>query len=147
MPYTRVFIHYVWSTKYRNPVLTAPFRKALFSHILFYAKDKKIFIDRVNGFTDHVHCLIQLQPGQTIDGVIKLIKGESSHWFNNVFKPGVILKWQPDYFAVGVCESKLDMVREYIDNQELHHNRKTFAQEYNEFIARYGFVQNGSHRD
>jgi putative transposase len=142
MPYTKVLVHYVWSTKYRTPLLSASIRNRLFLHIQAQAKDKKIFIDRINGWNDHVHCLIELQTEQTIAGVIKLIKGESSRWFNSGAEgEGARLEWQPGYFAVGVCESKLDIVRAYIDNQEKHHQKQNFEDEYAAFMKLYGFSE------
>jgi putative transposase len=87
-----------------------------------------------------VHCLVSLGPGQTIKEVAQQLKGESAFWFNN--KSGFRtsrLEWQHDYFAVSVSESKVDVVRNYIDNQFEHHRRKTFAEEYEEFMSWYGF--------
>jgi putative transposase len=142
MPYTRVWIHYVWSTKNRQPVLTAPFRDPLFEHIRLNARLKNIHLDKVNGYHDHVHCLVSLGSDQTIEKTVQLLKGESSFWFNN--KSGFRtnkLEWQDEYFAISVGESKLDIVRNYIDNQVAHHQKKTFAEEYDEFIRRYNFHQ------
>ena len=144
MPYIRVWIHYVWSTKYRDPVLKDEFREILFEHIRQNARSKDIYLDRVNGYHDHVHCLISLGSGQTIDKIAQLIKGESSFWFNNKsgFKTNK-LEWQEEYFAVSVSESAVDNVRAYIDNQVKHHQKKTFAEEYEEFIKKYGFKELG----
>lgn len=83
MPYIRVWVHFVWATKDRQPVLIDPFRKQLFSHIEENARKKNIFLDRVNGYHDHLHCLISLGSSDTIEKTIQLIKGESSFWFNN----------------------------------------------------------------
>jgi len=144
MPYIRVWIHFVWATKNREPVLTDPFRNQLFAHIQENAKKKRIFLDRVNGYHDHVHCLISLGSADTIEKIAQLIKGESSFWFNNKsgFKADR-LEWQDDYFAVSVSESGVDAVRTYIDNQEKHHQKKTFAEEYTEFISKFGFEHFG----
>jgi putative transposase len=133
-------VHYVWSTRYRRPLLTSPIRKRLFAHIRALAKDKKVHIDRINGWDEHVHCLVRLQADQTFNDVIKLIKGESSRWFNaGKQDTGFRLEWQPGYFAVSVCESKLDIVRDYIDNQEQHHQKQTFEEEYAKFMKLHGF--------
>ena len=143
MPFTRVYIHYVWATKNRVRVLTPPLRRSLFEHIKQNAISKKIIIDSINGHLEHVHCLICLQPTQTIDNIAKLLKGESAHWFNN--RSGINhlrLIWQDDYFAVSVSESAIDKVRAYITNQELHHQKKTFIEEYSEFMKRYAFHKN-----
>ena len=140
MSYIRVWIHCVWSTKKRQPVLTDNFRYALYDHIRENAEKKNIYLDRVNGYTDHVHCLVSLGSAQTIEKIIQLIKGESSFWFNNKsgFK-GAKPEWQDEYFAVSVSESNIDAVRAYIDKQGEHHKKKTFEEEYNEFMSKYGF--------
>ena len=141
MPFIKVWIHFVWSVKNREPVLNdISQRQQLFEHIKRNAKSKNIYLDRINGYNDHVHCLISLCADQSIDKVMQLLKGESSFWFNNKsgFEAGK-LEWQDEYFAVSVSESKLNVVREYIKNQEAHHARKTFQQEYDEFIIKYGF--------
>jgi putative transposase len=78
MPFIRVLIHYVWSTKNRELTLKDQFRYLLFNHIKQNAQTKKIFLDRINGFHDHVHCIISLGSDQTIEKVAQLIKGESS---------------------------------------------------------------------
>jgi putative transposase len=140
--YVRVWTHFVWATKYREPVLADAYRDQLFDHIRECAKEKDIFLDRVNGYHDHVHCLVSLSATRTIEKTAQLLKGESSHWFNN--KSGFNtnrLEWQDEYFAVAVSESMLGRVRRYIDRQVIHHQKKTFAEEYEELITRYGFSE------
>lgn len=68
-----------------------------------------------------------------------LLKGESSHWINkqNLLKEK--FEWQKEYFAVSVSESALNRVRDYIKNQENHHKRKSYNDEYLEFIRKYKF--------
>ena len=70
---------------------------------------------------------------------MQLIKGESSYWINKSKLIKNKFEWQDEYFAVSVSESMISMVREYIWNQEEHHQKKTFQQEYDEFIDKYGF--------
>ncbi len=141
MPFIRVWIHYVWSTKYREPILIDKFRYPLFEHIKQNAIEKKIYLDRVNGYFDHVHCLMSLGSDQTIKKIAQLIKGESSYWFNN--KSGFNtsrLEWQDEYYAVSVDESRLNSLRTYIDNQVAHHRKKTFEEEYQDLINNNGFM-------
>ena len=144
MSYIRVWIHYIWATKYREPILKDEFRNILFQHIRENARKQGIYLDRVNGCFEHVHCLISLGSGQTIDKLAQLIKGESAFWFNNRsgFKSNK-LEWQDEYCALSVSESMLDIVRAYIDNQVEHHRKKTFEEEYEEFMRKYGFKRLG----
>jgi putative transposase len=139
MPFIKVWVHLVWATKNRKPLLTSDIRQKVFAHIRENAKTKNIHIDVVNGHADHVHCLVNLNQEQTIAKVMQLIKGESSFWINKNSVCKEKFKWQDEYFAVSVSESGLDKVREYIKNQEVHHTKKTFQQEYDEFMEKYGF--------
>ncbi len=140
IPFIKVWIHYVWSTKNREAILKDDFRYPLFNHIKQNAQLKHIYLDRLIGYYYHAHCLVSLGSDQTIEKIAQLIKGESSFWFNN--KSGLNaprLEWQDEYFAVSVSESMLDNARAYIDNQVNHHQKKTFMEEYNEFVNKYGF--------
>ena len=141
MAYVRIWVHTVWGTKEREPVLEKENRYTLFNHIRENAVTKDIHIDFINDYTDHVHTLISLNADQSIAKVMQLIKGESSNWANknNVFKHK--LNWANEYFAVSVSESMVDKVRDYIKNQEIHHKKKTFAEECEEFMTKYGFVK------
>jgi REP element-mobilizing transposase RayT len=114
-------------------------REKVWQHISDNANKKGIFIDFINGYADHCHCLISLGTNQTIEKVMQLIKGESSFWINKQVLTKQKFEWQDEYFAVSVSESVVDKVREYIKNQEEHHKNKTFQQKYDEFISKYGF--------
>ena len=140
MPYLKVFIHFVWTTKDRLPLLrTKEIRKEVWKHIKKNAKEKGIYIDTINGYSEHCHCLVSLGSGQTIERIVQLIKGESSFWIN---KQGLVqgkFAWQDEYYAVSVAQSGIDKVRKYIQAQEEHHKLFSFTDEYNDFIEKYGF--------
>lgn len=111
----------------------------LLQHIKENSKQKKIFLDQINCVYDHCHALISLGSSQTISKVAFLIKGESSHWINEEkLIPGKF-EWQDEYIAVSASESQLDKVRAYIKNQEEHHRTKSFSEEYDLFMKKYGF--------
>ncbi|WP_269243492.1 IS200/IS605 family transposase [Flavobacterium limnophilum] len=140
MSFIKVYIHFVWSTKNRIPFLETPkIRQMMWNHIRENAKEKGIHIDFVNGYSDHCHCLVSLGVDQTIQKVMQLIKGESSFWMNNQKLILDKFEWQDEYFAVSVSESILERVRNYIKNQEQHHSKQTFEEEYNEFMTKYKF--------
>ena len=141
MPYLKVWIHLIWATKNREPVLNKEIRPVLFRHIRNNSEGKEIHLDFINGYHDHVHTLISLKNDQTISRVAQLLKGESSHWINQQNLIPQKLEWQDDYFAVSVSESQVNTVREYIKNQEEHHRKRTFAEEYAELLRQHGFVE------
>ncbi len=141
MPYISVWVHFVWTTKDREPNLTEAIRKRVFDHIRENAQKKGIFIGALNGWVEHVHCLVSLASGQSLDEIMRLLKGESSHWINQNQMCHGKFHWQDEYFAVSVSESVLPQVRKYIDSQEEHHRTRPFQEEYEDFLIRGGFTK------
>lgn len=140
MPYVKVYIHFVWSTKDGLRLLTPlETRQKVWQHIRDNAKVKGIFVDFINGFSNHCHCLVSLNVDQTMSKIMQLIKVESSLWINKNNLCKCRFEWQDEYYAVSVSESGINRVREYIKNQESHHSKKTFEEEVDEFVERYGF--------
>jgi len=142
MPYTKVMIHFIWSTKNRVPIISKNLKPLLLSHIKENSVAKNIFIDALNCVEDHIHLLISLGTEQTISKLAMLIKGESSFWVN---KQKIIkdkFEWQDEYIALSVSESAIDKVRQYILNQDDHHKKKSFMQEYDDFLKLHRFTKN-----
>jgi putative transposase len=129
----------VFSTKNRAAFLTKDIRHSLHQHIIVNCKEKNIFLQAINGYTEHLHCLISLGKDQSIATVTQLIKGESSLWVNKNRLIAEKFSWQDDYYAVSVSESQLEKVVTYIKNQEIHHAYKPFSEEVEDFITKYGF--------
>ena len=139
MPWINVWLHFVWSTKGRFPYLQDGIRTKVFDHIRQNAKEKNIYIDFLNGYIEHVHCLISLGPNQTLKQLMQLIKGESSHWINQTRLTKTRFQWQDDYFVASVSESNLERVRRYIARQEEHHSKVPFGEEFDDLLLRAGF--------
>jgi len=141
MSWVRIWVHLVFSTKDREPLLyTSDLRKAFFQHIKQNAESREVWLDCINGFAEHAHCLVSLGKDQAVSKVAQLIKGESSFWIN---RSGLIRRkfaWQDDYWAVSVSESHLDQMRKYIHSQEAHHKKKPFSAEVAEFMEKYGWA-------
>ena len=124
MPYIRIWVHFIWTTKNREKIITKDLKHKLLNHIKENSLKKKIFIDTMECVDNHIHILISLSSNQTISNVAQLIKGESSHWVNDNNIVSCKFEWQDDYIAVSVSDSAVDKVRDYIRNQEEHHRRK-----------------------
>ncbi len=136
--YTRCWLHIVWATLERRPLLSKPAAVKLSSYLSGYAVEKGIYlkINFVN--SDHVHLLVDLPAGRPIEEVVQLFKGSSSHWVNESnLVPGKFA-WQRGYGAFSVSHSAVDEVAAYIAGQEEHHKKLTFAEELKKLVERYG---------
>ena len=139
MPHVKVMIHLVWSTKNRQPFLaSSEVRRKVWKHIKDNAAQKGIFIDMINGYNDHCHCLVSLGIEQSLSNILRLLKGESSYWINKNGLCSSKFEWQEEYFAISVSEKILPAVRDYIRNQEDHHQIKTFSEEYDLLMKEFG---------
>jgi REP element-mobilizing transposase RayT len=139
MPFIKIWIHLIFSTKNRAHIITKNLKPKLLTHIRENAVSKNIYLDSVNCVTDHIHMLVSLKGEQSISKITMLLKGESSFWVNNNKLSSFKFEWQDELIAVSIGESALTKVRKYIASQEEHHKTKTFAEEYDEFIKVYGF--------
>lgn len=139
MPFTRVYIHFIWTTKNNADSISKELKPLLLDHIKKNASVKCIFIDTLNCVSDHIHLLVSLGSEQTISNTVKLIKGESSFWVNKQKFINSKFEWQDEYIALSVNYNEIDKVRAYIQNQEEHHRKKTCREEYLDFKTAYNF--------
>jgi REP element-mobilizing transposase RayT len=139
MAYVKNWLHCVWGTKSKTPYLVGDLKFELLSHIRSNAKVKGIHIDFINGGIEHLHCLLSLDPEHSLSYVIQLIKGESSHWINKNSLTKFKFSWAEEYYGVSISESHVPSVRDYIKNQEQHHNLQSWQEEIDELIRVYGF--------
>ena len=138
MPYTKVLIHFIWATKNRELLISQELKPLLLQHIKENSIKKEIF-DTINCVSDHIHLLVSLGTEQTIAKTAMLIKGESSFWVNKQKLIKSKFEWQDEYIALSVSYSAVDKLRAYISNQETHHKKKTFAEEYEVFLNAHHF--------
>ena len=134
MSFVKIMVHVVWATKERKPILTTKIKSEVIAHIKENAKLKGIYIDSINGHTEHLHCLLALNADISISKVMQLIKGESAFWINKEKLTTTKFEWANEYFAVSVSESVVEKVRAYINRQEEHHKKLTFKDEYESFL-------------
>lgn len=137
--YNKIWIHAIWSTKNRAPLIKSTIEKTIFEFIGNQLRELGCPVRIINGMPDHIHCLFLLSPQKTIAEVIKQIKGSSSHFINHNNLIDEKFSWQTGYAAYSVSQSVLERVFCYIKNQKEHHQKKTFQQEYDDFLKLYGF--------
>lgn len=91
----------------------------------------------INGMPDHVHIFFGLRPNQSLADVMRMVKGESSEWINLQKLTPNTFKWQEGYGAFSYSKSQMSSVCNYIENQEQHHSKKTFVEEYQEILKAF----------
>ncbi len=137
--FNKIWIHVIWSTKGRTPLIKSTVENKVHQFISDQLRDQGCPIRIIYGMPDHIHCLFLLNPTKSIAEIIKQIKGTSSHNVNQNNLIAEKFAWQTGYAAYSVSESAVDKVFEYIKNQKKLHQKKTFEQEYDEFIKLHGF--------
>lgn len=138
--YTNLNYHIIFSTKNREPSLSASVCERLWPYISGIARENGMKALEIGGVSDHVHILLSVPATLSVAKAVQLIKGGSSHWLKSVFPNIERFAWQDGYGAFTVSQSNLESVRGYIRDQEEHHRTKTFADEYQGFLKRHAIV-------
>ncbi len=125
--YTQLYVHCVWVTWDRLPMITPEIQTAVYAEIIHQCRQLKSTAISVGGVVDHVHLLVNIPPTVCISDLMKAIKGSSSHLVNNVIQPRKFFKWQGGYGAFSVSHQHIDRIANYIRNQPDHHKRKTLT--------------------
>ena len=136
--YSRCWLHLIWETLRREPMLDKHAAAKASVNLSEYSYEKGIYM-KINFFNaEHTHALIDLPTNLTIEELIKLFKGSSSHWVNEQQLVKGKFAWGRGYGAFSVSHSDVDRVANYIARQEEHHRKRSFAREYELFVKRYG---------
>jgi putative transposase len=138
--YSRCWIHLIWGTLNREKLLDKEAAVRVSRYLTEYAETKSFYVKINFVNADHVHVLVDLPTGVSIENMVQLLKGSSSHWINanNVIEGK--FAWGRSYGAFSVSESNAGPVAAYIAGQDEHHRVRTFADELKEFIERHGLT-------
>lgn len=135
--FSQIYIQYVFAVKGRQNLLQKPWREEVFQYIsgIINGKNQKPII--VNGVADHVHVFVGLKPSMLISDLVRDIKNNSSNFINErKFIKGKF-SWQEGYGVFSYAQSQVETVYQYIANQEEHHKKQTFKEEYVAFLNKY----------
>ena len=140
--FTNLLCHIVFATKHRKPALDKPHRDDLFRFMWGCLKERKCHLYRIGGIEDHVHILTGLHPTMALSDLIKEIKTASSSWIKGGnFFPS-FTHWQEGYGAFTCAyEDQHDLI-DYIRNQEVHHQKTSFLDEYRALVEQAGLEWN-----
>jgi REP element-mobilizing transposase RayT len=137
MSYIGSWVHCVFSTKERRPLITPPLCQRLWPFLGGIARQNRMKPLEIGGTADHVHILLSLPATLSIAQALQLLKGVSSKWVHDNFPEHRGFKWQEEYGAFSVSVSLLDKTIGYIQGQELHHRRRTFQEEFLALLKRH----------
>ena len=130
MSYVSSHIHCVFSTKERRPMIAPELRERLWPFMGGIARQNQMKAIEIGGVADHVHILLSLPSTVSIAKALQLIKGGSSKWVHETFPEHRLFNWQAKYGAFGVSVSQLGKIIQYIRNQEEHHRKMSFQEEF-----------------
>ena len=131
------YIHIVFSTKYRVPIIRSPYEQELHRYIAGICSELDCSALRVGGYTDHIHILCRLSKNIALSQLVKEVKTSSSKWIKTKHETLSNFYWQNGYGAFSVNPSEVDRVIRYIENQHEHHRKKTFQEGCRAFLTKY----------
>ena len=136
--YISLYIHIVFSTKGREPMIIPELQNRLWAYLGGIARENSMKALSVGGTKDHVHTLLSLPATLAVAKAVQLIKGGSSKWVHDAYVDLRQFAWQEGYGVFSVNVSLIEETIRYIERQSEHHRRKTFQEEYIEFLKRHG---------
>jgi REP element-mobilizing transposase RayT len=135
--YTQLYIHFVFAVKYRAALLNNSWDERLRRYIIATTQNNGHKVLAINNMPDHLHLFIGLNPAQSISDLMRLIKGDSSEWINKEKLTPAKFQWQEGYGAFSYSRSHIDKVVKYILNQQEHHKKFTFLDEYQQLLKSF----------
>ena len=135
--FSQLYVQVVFAVKGRENLIRKEFRTEIFEYIagIIRGKNQKPII--VNGVGDHVHLFVGLRPSMSISDLVRNVKNNSSNFINSKKYVAGKFSWQEGYGAFSYSQSQIDSVFNYIKNQESHHQKRTFREEYLDMLEKF----------
>ena len=135
---SKLYVHLVFSTKHREPLLLSPVRDQMHAYLATVLKNQDSPAVKVGGTSDHVHILFRLSKNSSLAKIVEEIKTSSSKWVKTQGSALSKFHWQNGYGAFSVGAAEADAVTEYIAEQEAHHRAETFQDEFRKLLQTHG---------
>ena len=140
--YTQIHIQAVFAVQNRQCIIHNSWKDELYKYIGGIIRNNKHKLLAINGMPDHIHILFGMRPAQSISDLLQDIKGDSTKWIQNKNFVQGRFSWQEGYGAFSYGKSQLPQIIRYIEKQQEHHNKRTFIEEYKEFLHLFGVEYN-----
>ncbi|WP_294245963.1 IS200/IS605 family transposase [uncultured Chryseobacterium sp.] len=138
----KIYIHIVFSTKNRKPLISDDIKEELFNYLGGICKNLECNPIQVGGYKDHIHILCLLSKKITLIKLLEELKSSSSKWMKTKDVKFSSFYWQSGYGVFSVNPTEIDIVTDYIQRQEEHHKVKSFQEEYRAFLNKYRMEYN-----
>jgi len=135
--YTKLYVQMVFAVKGRQSLIQKKWKEELYQYITGIVQNNGHKMLRINGMPDHIHIFIGYQPKQTIPNLVETIKTDSNHFIKRKKFSPFKFNWQAGYGAFSYGHSQIDAVVKYIMNQEEHHRKRTFREEYLDMLQKF----------
>ncbi len=135
--YHQIYLQIVFAVKFRKAVIDKTWSSKLYGVIGNLINESNCKTIIVKGVEDHVHCLIGLKPVVSVSELLKTVKAKASKYINDYSLTTSRFEWQEGYGVFSYGQSQIDKVYKYIQNQEIHHKKQTFRNEYIEFLRKF----------
>jgi REP element-mobilizing transposase RayT len=135
--YHQIYIQAVFAVKYRKAIIDKSWQKDLFGVIENLISESGCKTLIINGVEGHVHCFLGLKPTVPVSELMKTVKAKSSKFINDNSLSSQRFEWQKGYRVFSYSQSQIDAVYKYIQNQEVHHQKQTFREEYLDFLQKF----------
>jgi len=132
--YTQIHIQCVMAVKFRLSVIEPSWKERLHQYITGIVQNNGHKMVSINAMPDHLHLFFGFRPNQSLSDLMRIVKGDSSEWINKEKFNASAFKWQEGYGAFSYSRSQIPAVCKYIENQEEHHRKKTFLEEYKHIL-------------
>jgi REP element-mobilizing transposase RayT len=136
--YTQIHIHSVFSVQNHLCLIGNQWKDELYKYITGIVRNNNHKLLAINGMPDHLHILLGMRPSQSLSELMQDIKGSSSKWINENKLIRGKFSWQEGFGSFSYSKSQLSQVIRYIERQQVHHKKKTFNEEYKEFMEAFG---------
>jgi len=135
--YTQIHIQAVFSVQNRDCIIKQSWKNELYQYITGIIQNYGHKVLAINGMPDHIHVFFGMRPTQSLSDLIQDVKGDSSKWINQKKFIRSHFSWQEGFGGFSYSKSHVDSVIDYIKNQEIHHHKKSFIEEYLEFLEKF----------
>ena len=135
--YHQIYLQTIFAVKYRRAIINKAWKEKLFAVIGNLINETNCKTIIVNGVEDHIHCFLGLKPVVSVSELMKTVKAKSSKYINDHKLTSAKFEWQEGYGVFSYSQSGVDSVYKYIQNQETHHKKQTFRNEYLGFLKKF----------